>query len=195
MKKTYQNLVGKLEELGQLEQIMGILHWDQEVIMPTGGARARGGQLASLAGVIHEKMTDPAIGELLDQLESGASNDDFDPYQQCNIRETRRVYDRETKVPMELVQELAELGSRGHHVWAKAREENKYSDFAPILERLIELKKQWAHHIQPDQPPYDVLMDVYERGLTMDQVDPIFDRLKTKLVLLIRAIQESAYQP
>ncbi len=195
MKQTYQNLVGKLEELGQLEQIMGILHWDQEVIMPTGGAQARGGQLASLAGVIHEKMTDPAIGELLDQLESGASNDDFDPYQQCNIRETRRVYDRETKVPMELVQELAELGSRGHHVWVKAREENKYSDFAPILERLIELKKQWAHHIQPDQPPYDVLMDVYERGLTMDQVDPIIDRLKTKLVLLIRAIQESAYQP
>lgn len=194
MQHTYQNLVGKLEELGQLEQIMGILHWDQEVIMPTGGAQARGEQLASLAGVIHEKMTDPAIGELLDQLESGASND-FDPYQQCNIRETRRVYDRETKVPTELVQELAELGSRGHHVWAKAREENKYSDFAPVLERLIELKKQWAHHIQPDQPPYNVLMDVYERGLTMAQVDPIFDRLKTELVLLIRAIQESAYQP
>lgn len=194
MQHTYQNLVGKLEELGQLEQIMGILHWDQEVIMPTGGAQARGEQLASLAGVIHEKMTDPAIGELLDQLESGASND-FDPYQQCNIRETRRVYDRETKVPTELVQELAELGSRGHHVWAKAREENKYSDFAPVLEQLIELKKQWAHHIQPDQPPYNVLMDVYERGLTMAQVDPIFDRLKTELVLLIRAIQESAYQP
>ncbi len=194
MQHTYQNLVGKLEELGQLEQIMGILHWDQEVIMPTGGAQARGEQLASLAGVIHEKMTDPAIGELLDQLESGASND-FDPYQQCNIRETRRVYDRETKVPTELVQELAELGSRGHHVWAKAREENKYSDFAPVLERLIELKKQWAHHIQPDQPPYNVLMDVYERGLTMAQVDSIFDRLKTELVLLIRAIQESAYQP
>ena len=68
MQQTYQNLVGKLEELGQLEQVMGILHWDQEVIMPTGGAQARGGQLASLAGVIHEKMTDPAIGELLDQF-------------------------------------------------------------------------------------------------------------------------------
>ena len=143
MQDAYQNLVNKLEALGQLEQIMGIMHWDQEVIMPAGGAQARGGQLASLAGVIHEKITDPSIGELLDQLESGASND-FDPYQQCNIRETRRVYDRETKVPMELVQELAELGSRGHHVWARAREENKYSDFAPVLERLIELKKQWT---------------------------------------------------
>ena len=194
MQQTYQKLAKKLEELGQLEQIMGILHWDQEVIMPRGATQARAGQIASLAGVAHEKQTDPQIGELLDQLESGSLND-LDPYELCNIREIRRAYDRETKVPMELVQELAELGSRGHHIWAKAREENKYSDFAPVLERLIELQKQWTHHIEPDKPPYDVLMDIYERGLTVEQVDPIFERLKKELVPLIRAIQESDYQP
>lgn len=194
MQQTYQKLAKKLEELGQLEQIMGILHWDQEVIMPSGATQARAGQIASLAGVAHEKLTNSQIGELLDQLESGSSKD-LDAYELCNIRETRRAYDRETKVPMELVQEVAELGSKGHHVWAKARAENKYSDFAPVLERLIELQKQWAHHIEPNKPPYDVLMDIYERDLTMERVDPIFERLKVELVPLIRAIQESAYQP
>jgi carboxypeptidase Taq len=194
MQQTYQELAKKFEELGQLEQIMGILHWDQEVIMPPGATQARAGQIASLAGVAHEKQTDPKIGELLNQLESG-SLEDMDPYVRCNIREIRRAYDRETKVPMELVQEMAELGSRGHHIWAKAREENKYSDFAPVLERLIELQKQWAHYIEPDKPAYDVLMDIYERGLTVEQVDPIFERLKVELVPLIRAIQESDYQP
>jgi carboxypeptidase Taq len=194
MQETYQKLAKKLEELGQLEQIMGILHWDQEVIMPRGATQARAGQIASLAGVAHEKQTDPKIGELLDQLESGSAND-LDPYELCNIRETRRAYDRETKVPMELVQAMAELGSKGHHVWAKARADNKYSDFAPVLERLIELQKQWTHHIDPNKPPYDVLMDIYERDLTMERVDPIFERLKVELVPLIRAIQQSAYQP
>ena len=194
MQQTYQKLAKKLEELGQLEQIAGILHWDQEVIMPRGAAQARAGQIASLAGVVHEMQTNPQIGELLDQLESGSLND-LDPYERCNIRETRRTYDRETKVPMELVKELAELGSKGHHIWVKAREENKYSDFAPVLERLIELQKQWAHYIEPDQPPYDVLMDIYERDLTVARVDPIFERLKAELVPLIRAIQESDYQP
>jgi len=137
MQDTYQRLARKLEELGQLEQIMGILHWDQEVIMPRGATQARAGQIASLAGVTHEKLTDSKIGALLDQLES-ASSEDLDPYELCNIREARRAYDRETKIPMELVQEMAELGSKGHHVWAKARAENKYSDFAPVLERLID---------------------------------------------------------
>jgi carboxypeptidase Taq len=194
MQQTYQQLAKKFEELGQLEQIMGILHWDQEVIMPSGATQARAEQIASLAGVAHEKQTDGHIGELLDQLEAGSLND-LDPYERCNIREIRREYDRQTKVPMELVQEIAELGSRGHHIWAKAREENKYSDFAPVLERLIELRKQWTHHIEPNKPPYDVLMDIYERGLTVEQVDPIFERLKVELVPLIRAIQESDYQP
>ena len=109
MQQTYQKLSRKLEELGQLEQIMGILHWDQEVIMPSGASQARAGQIASLAGVAHEKQTDPEIGKLLDELESGSLND-LDPYQQCNIRETRRAYDRETKVPMELVQETGGTG-------------------------------------------------------------------------------------
>ena len=72
MQLTYQKIAKKLEELGQLEQIMGILHWDQEVIMPRGATRARAGQIASLAGMAHEKLTDPQIGELLDQLESGS---------------------------------------------------------------------------------------------------------------------------
>lgn len=194
MQETYQRLAKKLEDLGQLEQIMGILHWDQEVTMPRGAAQARAGQIAALAGVVHAKQTDPGIGELLDQLESGSLTD-LDAYEQCNIREARRAYDRQTKVPMDLVQELAELGSRGHHIWAKAREENRYSDFAPVLERLIELQKKWAHHIDPNKPPYDVLMDIYERGLTMEQVDPVFERLKVELIPLIRAIQESEYQP
>ena len=194
MQNTYQKLAEKLEELGQLEQIMGILHWDQEVIMPRGAAQARAGQIAALAGVAHAKQTNPEIGELLNRLESEILMD-LDAYEQCNIREARRAYDRQTKVPMDLVQEIAELGSKGHHIWAKARKENKFSDFAPVLERLIELQKKWAHHIEPNKPPYDVLMDIYERGLTMEKVDPVFDRLKEELIPLIRATQESAHQP
>lgn len=183
-----------MEELGQLEQISGILHWDQEVIMPSGAAQARAGHLSVLAGIQHQKLTDPSIGQLLDQLDSQFPNG-FDNFQQCNIQEIRRRYDREIKIPVDLVQELAELGSRGHHIWVKARQENKFSEFAPVLERLIELKKQWAHHIDPHCPPYDILIDDYERGLTMKQVDPIFDVLKAELVPLIRSIQESSYQP
>ena len=59
----------------------------------------------------------------------------------------------ETKVPKSLVMELAELSSKGHQVWVKARSENKFSDFAPFLSELIELKKRWAENVAPKMHP------------------------------------------
>ena len=45
IKDVYQKLVLKLEERSRLGGIMGIMHWDQEVIMPKGSADARAKQI------------------------------------------------------------------------------------------------------------------------------------------------------
>ena len=67
MNPNYQKLVERLEESSRLGGIMGILHWDQEVIMPDGAAESRAKQMGVLAGILHEKSTDPETGKLLDQ--------------------------------------------------------------------------------------------------------------------------------
>ncbi|MCH8157937.1 MAG: carboxypeptidase M32, partial [Nitrospinae bacterium] len=115
-KNTYYQLVRKLEERSRLGGVMGIMHWDQEVIMPEGAAEARAQQMAALAGVLHEKSTHPALGDLLHRL-ACAGQDDFSAVEWCNIREARREDELESKVPKELVQEIAALSSRGHQVW------------------------------------------------------------------------------
>ena len=192
METNYQKLVQRLEETNRLGGIMGILHWDQEVIMPSGAAESRARQMGVLAGTIHEKSTDPEIGKLLDALDKENS---FNAFEQCNIREARREYDMETKVPKELVMKMAELSSKGHQVWVKARSDNKFSDFAPILKQLVELKKRWAEYVAPELPSYDANIDLYERGATMDEITPVFETLKSELIPLIRDIQESDYKP
>ena len=192
METNYQKLVQRLEETSRLGGVMGILHWDQEVIMPSGAAESRAMQMGVLAGTIHEKSTDPEIGKLLDALDTENS---FNALEQCNIREARREYDMETKVPKKLVMEMAELSSKGHQVWVKARSENKFSDFAPTLKQLVELKKRWAEYVSPELPSYDANIDIYERGATMDKITPVFETLKAELIPLIRDIQESDYKP
>jgi len=62
IKSVYEDLVEKLEEISRLGGVMSTLHWDQEVIMPSGAAKARAKQISALAGVIHEKATDPRLG-------------------------------------------------------------------------------------------------------------------------------------
>ena len=194
IKDIYRQLVRKLEERCRLGGVMGVMHWDQEVIMPHGGAESRAMQMAALAGVLHEKSVDPFLGDLISKL-INLEPDEFTGVEWCNIREAKREFDLETKIPKELVQEIAELGSRGHQVWAKAREENRFEDFAPILERFIILKSKWAEHAFPEIEPYDANLDIYERGMTMDRLSPIFENLKNELIPFIRSIKNSGMKP
>jgi len=191
---AYSDLVEKLEEISRLGGVMSTLHWDQEVTMPSGAAESRAKQISALAGVIHERSTDPKLGEYLDAL-SRENPSAFNEFEACNIREAQREYDKETKVSKKLVQEMAELGSRGHFIWIKARQENKFRDFAPTLKRFVELKKEWAACVFPDLTPYDANIDNYERGTTMAEIAPIFERLKSELIPLIQSVQSAKHHP
>ncbi|MCS5621093.1 MAG: carboxypeptidase M32, partial [Nitrospinaceae bacterium] len=194
LEKDYFSLVRRLEESSRLGGIMGILHWDQEVIMPVGASESRAQQIGTLAGVLHEKTTHPEMGKLLDEL-SKADENGFTAFEWCNIREAHREFQMAIRVPKTLVTELAELSSRAHQIWVKARSENKFSDFAPVLKQLVDLKIKWAGYVFPDMQAYDANIDIYERGSTQKDITPVFDKLKAELIPLIKAIQESDYQP
>jgi len=194
IKNIYNQLVSKLEERSRLGGVMATMHWDQEVIMPKGAVDNRSKQMAALAGVLHEKSIDSDFGGLIDKLVN-ADPVNFTEIEQCNINEAKREYDLETKIPKELIQEMAELSSRGHQIWAKSRDENKFEDFAPTLERLIFLKKKWAKLAFPDLDPYDANIDIYERGMRVEYLTPIFDKLKKELIPLISAIKNSSFSP
>ncbi len=169
---------------------MGILHWDQEVIMPKGGANSRARQMATLASILHEKSTDSELEGMLDRLLE-CPEAQFNEFEWRNILEAKRDYDLETRVPRRLVKELAELSSKGHSIWAKAREENRFQDFAPTLKRLIELKKEWAACVAPDKHPYDANIDLFERDATIETISPVFEKLKEELIPLVQAISGS----
>ncbi len=192
--ESYQKLTSRLEELTSLNGIAGILHWDQEVIMPPGGVEFRAKQMSTLAGILHEKSTDPEIGDWLCDIEARATNE-FDCYQAANIREARRDYEREIKVPKKLAQEMAELSATGRQIWVKARQENRFIDFAPSIKRWIDLRKEWAFYVDPDKSAYDTNIDVYERGGSTAKFEDIFEKVKKELIPLVREIQENGKKP
>lgn len=193
--RHYHNLIQRLEEITHLNGVMNTLGWDQEVMMPIGAGEARAKQISTLAGIIHERLTDPALGDCLNELCNDYRISTLGEAERCNIREALRNYELETKVPKRLVKELAELSSRGHSVWVTARQENQFDDFSPILKRFLELKTEWAHCVSPDLQPYDANIDLFERGTTMATITPLFEYLKQELIPLIDIIQNHSYQP
>lgn len=189
MSQAYSELSQRLADLTALEEVVGILSWDQEIVMPSGAAGARGKQLSTVQVVAHERLTDPRLAALLAGLRHDTS---LDATQAANVREAQRDVTKATRVPSALVRAQAEAAVHGHEVWVAARKNKNFQEFAPVLAHLVDLAKQRAAAIAPDKPAYDVLLDDYEPGMTMARLDPVFARLKEVLLPLIAQVRPIA---
>ncbi|APX97916.1 carboxypeptidase M32 [Natronorubrum daqingense] len=185
--ETYTELESRIRRISNISHAGGVLRWDQEVVMPEDGTPARAQQLSTLSSIGHELLTADETGELLEALESEELEDE----QAAVVREVRRRYDRETSVPQELVEEISETTANAHPTWKEAKETDDFEAFAPTLEKLVELNREYAAHIDPDADPYEVLFAEYEPYLDLETAERVLERLRDELVPLIDAIDES----
>src|SRR6476660_4244940 len=93
----------RLLEISDLNAAGSLLSWDEATYMPAGGANARGRQSAILRRLAHEQFIDPALGKLLDGLESYADRLPADADDSNLIRVVRRDYEKAIKVPADYV--------------------------------------------------------------------------------------------
>ena len=177
----------RVNDLYRFEAIQGHLGWDQETIMPTKGAKARGEILAWLAGQRHSRLIDPELGELISSLE----NKELDDFLAANVKEMRRKYDEAVKLPTEFVSSFTKARSEALISWQKARSDSDFSQFAPHLENMVKLTRQKVEYLGSESTPYDVLLDEYEVGMTGADYDPLCAGLKEMLVPLLAKIMES----
>ena len=183
----YDEFLETVERYKNLGYAQGVLSWDQEVMMPESGTPARSRQTAALSAVSHEILTSDELGEQLDALEDVDLTDE----QQAVVREISRERERATSVPTELVEAISQKTSEAHPTWKEAKEADDFSTFAPALEELVELKREYAEHIAPDQDPYETLFEEYEPYLGLDTAERVLERLKEELPPLIDQIRES----
>ncbi len=191
---AYVQLCSLVREGSTLASIGAILAWDQETYMPPAGADGRGAQMGVLAGMIHEKRTDPKVDEALAACESLVGKDiDADSSEAANVREMRRDFTLATRLPRTLVEEWARTTSKANDVWKKARKEKKFKDFAPWLEKVFELarRKATCYGWADGGEPYDALLNLYEPGVTAAEVQAVFTPLRKRLADLIARVEAS----
>ena len=149
--------------------------------MPPKGAGARAKQLATLAGIYHDKATSRELGKLIRRAKPQ------NIYDKALVRERERAYRKETKLPKKLVEELSEATSKAFNIWQRAKKEGDFSLFEKDLGRVLKLMVQVAKLLRrKGQTVYDVLLDDYEHGLTEKEVERVFGEIKPKLTTLAK---------
>ena len=188
MAENYEKLLKRLADINNLNRAAAVLAWDQRTYMPAGGAESRAEQLGLLSKISHEMFTDPLTGELLTHAEAEMRDLTTDSDEKRALRNVRRDFDRETKIPTSLAVEYVRHTALAENLWAKAREQNDFAGFAPHLEKNFELVREMAELYGYKDDPYDALLDLYEPEMTAAGVSAVFAELKGPLVELVRTI-------
>ena len=195
---AYDELITRTKDASLLASTASLLSWDQQTKMPPGGIEHRSKQMAQLVGLVHERLTDPRIGELLAECESDAELTS-DPHSDtgANLREIRRRYDRETKLPGDLVEEMARTTSLAEHEWTEARAKSDFSLFRPWLEKNIGLSRRAAecYGWESDGEAWDALAEDYEPGMRARDVERVFTPLRDNLQNLVSDLMSGPRKP
>jgi carboxypeptidase Taq len=188
--QKFTDLKERLAEIVDLRRGEAILSWDQHVMMPPGGAKARAEQLATLERIAHEMFISDELGRLLEDLHSYEEGLDYDSDEASLIRRTRRDYDKARRVPSELSSEITRAGALAYDAWVEARKQSDFKAFLPYLEKNVQLKHRYVECFEPADEVYDVLLDDFEEGTTSAEVREVFDELKRELLPFIAEISE-----
>ncbi|MEN9410689.1 MAG: hypothetical protein RL216_2663 [Pseudomonadota bacterium] len=175
---AYDDLMAFQRETEALAQVAGRLGWDQETMMPRGAAEQRSEEMAAMEGVLHARRTDPRIADWLGQAVAA------DDVAAAQLRLIRRSYERATKVPGRLAQEIARVTSMAQGIWAEARAKEDVPGFLPVLAEVIRLRQEEGAALAAGGDPYDALIDDYEPGATAATIGAMFDRMRPRLVAL-----------
>lgn len=187
---SYGLLEKTFYRIAQLNHATAMLGWDQQVIMPPKSNEARGRAMAELAVLKAEILQDAALKDAFDSAEE--HQQELTNWQRANLREMRNEWLSARAIPTDLVEALSTASNACEHAWRTFRPENNWRDFEPLLAQVFSLTKEKAEALKEvlgEQKgyttQYDALLDIYDPGIRMHRIDPIFARLKQELPTLV----------
>lgn len=189
---AYQKLKNRFQELYHLSGALSVLQWDRDVMMPSGAADQRAGQVATLATLSHSRLTAPEVADWLDEAQRETLSD----WDAENLALMRHRHAHASALPAKLVYAFSEASNQCEHAWQHARKANDFALYLPKQQRVLQLVREVAQakaSALKKESLYDALLDEYDRGRTRAEIADVFAVLKRELPPMIQ--QAVATQP
>ncbi len=182
--------IEKLNELEKAAYALGhaqsILFVDGDTVAPKNSWKGRGKALSYVGELMYRQLVNPETGEVLETILQHKDETDEVTFRRAEVM--KESYDDLHILPMEEFVAYQELTNESSAVWHDAKEKSDWNMFAPYLEKLIAARRRFASLKDPAKPAYDILLDQYEKGAAMADLDPFFRTLREELSPVIREV-------
>ena len=188
---AYMELERRFARVSLVRDSSAMLSWDWATMMPEGAAKARAKQLAELEMISHERLVDPKIQDLLEHAEQDMKVRS-DPWHAANLGQMRQQWRHANALDSSLVESLAKATSECEMVWRTARESRDIREIVPQITSVVTLVREKAQSMSQvfGLDPYECLLDQYEQGLRVADIDLLFSDLLDFLPGLLTEIVE-----
>jgi len=190
----YRKLLKRSRQIALLSTAAETLTWDLETGMPPKALDFRAEQLSHFGGQKHRLFTAKLVGDWIAACEQQG----FTPGSEeaANLREWRRLYDRATKLPANLVEKFERTRAHARAAWKEARQRSEFKLFKPHLQKLLELNRRRANCWGFEDSPYDALLAEFEPGARSAHIRTLFGELRPAIgSILAAAVERSAAVP
>lgn len=187
MNKHYKEFKEQTAKIADIAHTISVLNWDQETYMPPKGKQFRAQQIATLSELHHQKSTNKEYANLLYKIDTT----NLSELEKRNIELAKQDIEKAKKIPSHFVVELSNAISNAYHAWIEARQHNDFKYFEKELETIVGLQRKKADILGFESHPYNTLMDDYEPGAKVADIDVLFADVRSKLQPFLKKIMNS----
>ncbi|KGX90803.1 carboxypeptidase M32 [Pontibacillus marinus] len=189
--ESLQQLKQLDEKISAFSSILSLAGWDQKVKAPKKGRSTFAKSMGAVSTEVFKMSISPELGEALEELTKPEVYETLDEKDQALVRDYNHNYTRSKSIPTDLFQEYSVLTGEANQAWEEARANNDFASYQPYLEKMVDFKRKFAEYYGYEDHPYDALMDAFEPGLKVKDIDPIFRDLRESSINLLERIQNS----
>lgn len=191
MSKKFEELQPYLDKAYAYRTALTLISFDNSTIAPKEAIDFTSKAIGILSLENYNTLINPEVKSLLEVLSTEEEQEQLSIHEKAIVKDLRKTFCDLELIPPEEYQAYQMLLAKADHVWEEAKGTNDYALYAPVLEEIISYNKKFAGYKQKEgQQLYDVLLDEYEEGFTMEILDDFFRKLRKALVPVVHAVKE-----
>ncbi len=189
MSQAFHALKPYLDRAMAMQSALVLFEWDDATLAPKQSGELTGNVISILSGEYFQAVNNDEVKRLVKECTADSG---LTQVEAAQVRELSRELEKLDCIPKEEYQAFARLTSEAVRIWTEAKEKDDFSLFAPTLKKVIEYQKRFAGYRAKDgQKKYDVMLNDYEPGFSMELLDSFFEVIRKEIVPLLKAVQSS----
>ena len=186
-KEKIKALFNCLEEIECYERCIGKVDFDMQCVAPPEGLDRAGEDIARIGQQVYKLTHGKRYLRLLTELYNDGEG--LTEAQKKAVEHLYENYAKEKNISAKLSYESDLAFNRAYNDWLRAKKAADFSLFAPSFEAVVGLaRKRVLLRDEQKESVYDALLDDYEKGGSIAQLDRFFAELKERILPLIQRI-------